>query len=270
MRELTSAITVCRVLLGLDRAGASGTLRVRGEGRNATLSLEAGEVVSTNVDRRIATSKEQVFERVRQVCEWDGLVLELTQGVGATSWWKLTEPLPARWVALDAMRAALRSVELRSMRGDLGGAVYQLTATGEMLLVGACLQPEEAAILPWLRCGVRAADIQALPGCGPPAYRFLWLLKLLRAAVPKAGGSSYPLLLRKRREIRRHASPHALLDLPEDADGREARLALRKLVRDLHPDRYGDGAPVELQRASGEIVTALVLAEASIATRARK
>lgn len=270
MRALTSAITVCRVLLGLDRAGASGTLRVRGEGRCATLSLEAGEVVSANVDRRIATSKEQVFERMRQVCEWDGLVLELAQGAGATAWWKLEEPLPARSVALDALRAAVQSAELPSIEGDLGGGVYELTPTGEMLLVDACLRPEEAAILPWIRCGVRAADVQALPGCGPTAYRFLWLLKLLRAAAPKAGGSSYPLLLRKRREIRRHASPHTLLDLPEDADGREARLALRRLVRDLHPDRYGDGAPVELRRASGEIVTALLAAETSIATRARK
>ncbi|KPK16955.1 MAG: hypothetical protein AMJ62_03470 [Myxococcales bacterium SG8_38] len=270
MHALPSAITVCRVLLGLDRAGANGTLYVQGEGRSATLSLETGRIVAANVDRRVATSTEQVFDRVRQLCEWDGLVLELAQGVTAASWWKLAEPLPARWLALDTMRAAVRLADLRSAQADLAAALYQLTPTGERLLHGACLRPEEAALLPWLRCGIRAADIQALPGCGPSGYRFLWLLKLLRAAAPKAGGSSYPLLLRKRRQMRRHASPHALLDLPEGANGREARLALRKLVRDLHPDRYGDGAPIELRRASGEIVTALVEAEATIATRTRK
>ena len=59
-----------------------------------------------------------------------------------------------------------------------------------------------------------------------------------------------------------------LLDLPEGANGRDARLALRKLVADLHPDRFGEGAPDELRRASGEIVTALVEAESTIAMRA--
>jgi hypothetical protein len=113
---------------------------------------------------------------------------------------------------------------------------------------------------------VPAEEISALPGCGLPGYRFLWALKLLRAASSRAGGS-YPLLLRKRRQLRKQASAHALLDLPEGAGGREARLALRKLVRDLHPDRFGDGAPAALRRASGEVVTALVDAEARIASR---
>jgi len=74
------------------------------------------------------------------------------------------------------------------------------------------------------------------------------------------------LLLRKRRELRSRASAHALLDLPEGAGGRDARVALRKLVCDLHPDRFGDGTPPALRRASGEITTALVNAEAQIAT----
>jgi hypothetical protein len=43
---------------------------------------------------------------------------------------------------------------------------------------------------------------------------------------------------------------------------------LRKLVRDLHPDRFGDSVPPALKRASGEIVTALVDAEARIAAGA--
>jgi hypothetical protein len=94
------------------------------------------------------------------------------------------------------------------------------------------------------------------------------MLKLLGAASPRTTGS-YPLLLRKRRELRNDVSAHALLDLPEGAGGRDARLALRKLVRDIHPDRFGDGAPLALRRASGEIVSALVDAEARIASRDR-
>jgi len=93
------------------------------------------------------------------------------------------------------------------------------------------------------------------------------MLKLLGGAAPRAGGS-YPLLLRKRREVRSQASARTLLDLPEGAGERDARRALRKLVRDLHPDRFGDSAPPALRRASGEIVTALVAAEARIASGA--
>ena len=52
------------------------------------------------------------------------------------------------------------------------------------------------------------------------------------------------------------------------ADGGEARRALRKLVRDLHPDRFGESAPEALRQASGEIVSALVEAEARIASGA--
>ena len=104
-----------------------------------------------------------------------------------------------------------------------------------------------------------------LPGCGLRGYRFVWMLKLLRGAAPKAGGS-YPLLLRKRREMRKQASARTLLDLPEGAGGQDARRALRRLVRDLHPDRFGESVPPALRRASGEIVTALVNAEASIAS----
>jgi len=263
MRALPSATTVCRVLIGLDRAGASGTLHIRGEGRRATVSLEASQVVGANVDRRVATSHRQVFENVIQMCEWEGLVLRLVQSPAAATWWKLSEPIPARTLALHTIRAAVKGVDMASVRAELGGSVYHLTEAGEALSHGAELRPEETAVLFWLRRGVPAEELSTLPGCGLAGYRFLWMLKLLGAASPKAGGS-YPLLLRKRRELRRQASAHALLDLPEGAGGRDARLALRKLVRDLHPDRFGDRAPPALRRASGEIVTALVNAEARI------
>ncbi len=263
MRALPSATTMCRVLIGLDRAGASGTLHIRAEGRRATLSLEASQVVGANVDRRVATSHRQVFENVVQMCDWQGLVLRLVQSPAPATWWKLSEPIPARTLALHTMRAAVKGADMASVRADLGDSLYHLTEAGEALFHGAELRPEETAVLFWLRRGVPAEELSTLPGCGLAGYRFLWMLKLLGAASPKPGGS-YPLLLRKRRELRRQASAHALLDLPEGAGGRDARLALRKLVRDLHPDRFGDRAPPALRRASGEIVTALVNAEARI------
>lgn len=265
MRALPSATTFCRVLVGLDRASASGTLHVRGEGRSATIWLESSQVVGANVDRRVATSRRQARDNVVQMCTWEGLVLRLVRSPVTAAWWKLRDPIAARALALHTMRAAVKDVDAASVRADLGDAAYQLTEAGEALLCGAELRPEETAVLFWLRRGVSAAEVLALPGCSLRGYRFLWVLKLLRAASPKAGGS-YPLLLRKRREVRRQASAHALLDLPEGAGGRAARLALRKLVRDLHPDRFGEGVPPALRRASGEVVTALVNAEARIAS----
>ena len=265
MRALPSATTVCRVLIGLDRASASGTLHVDGEGRRATILLESSRIVGANVDRRVATSHRHVFENVLQMCAWEGLVLRLVQAPAAPTWWKLAEPVPARAVALQTMRAAVKGVDTASVRAELGNTVYHLTEAGESLAHGAELRPEETAVLFWLRRGVPAEELSTLPGCGLAGYRFLWMLKLLGAASPKAGGSC-PLLLRKRRQMRREVSAHALLDLPEGAGGRDARIALRKLVRDIHPDRFGDRAPPALRRASGEIVTALVDAEARIAS----
>jgi len=264
VRTLLGATTVCRVLIGLDRSSASGTLHVEGEGRRATFLFDSGKLIGATVDRRVAVTRRQVLERILGLCEWDGLVLRLVQSADAPDGRTLCEPAPARFLALPAMRAAVTHIDTARLRAQLGNEAYHLTPVGEALVRGADLRAEESSVLSWLRKGVPAAELAARPGCGLAGYRFLWMLKLLGAASPKATGS-YPLLLRKRRELRSRASAHALLDLPEGAGGRDARVALRKLVRDLHPDRFGDGTPPALRQASGEITTALVNAEAQIA-----
>lgn len=265
MLALPSATTLCRVLIGLDRAQASGTLHVHADGRRATISLESGQVAGANVDRRVVTSHRQLFEAALKICEWDGLVLRLVQSTTTATWWKMRDSIPARTLALQSMRAAVKGVDTSRIRALSSDQLFHLSAAGEALLRGAELRPEETALLFLLRRGVRAEDVSTLPGCGIAGYRFLWMLKLLGAASPRTM-ASYPLLLRKRRELRSQASAHALLDLPEGAGGRDARLALRKLVRDLHPDRFAAGTPPALRRASGEVVTALVNAEARIAS----
>lgn len=263
MRAPNSAPMMCRVLLRLDRAKASGTLRLLGEGHQATLSLEDRLIVGANIDRRVPSSNRQLLQGMRDVCEWYGLVLRLTDVPAATTWWKLDEPLPARTLALGLVRAAVEQVDATAAGAELGSGTVHLTEAGEALIADATLRPEETAVISWLRRGVRADDILALPGCGLRGYRFAWMLKLIGAAAPKRGGS-YPLLLRKRREVRQRASARTLLDLDGEATAKEARRALRKLVRDLHPDRFGESAPAALRRASGEIVSALVTAEAAI------
>jgi len=269
MRGLPSATTLCRVLIGLDRSGASGTLHVRAEGHRARISLDSGGVLGVSVDFSAASLPRHAFESVLRICRWEGLVLRLVQTPASAAPCTLRDPIPARALALQGMRAAVKDIDAVSIGAELGDSIYHLTDAGEALLVGAELRSEETAAVFCLRRGVLAQEVARLPGCGLRGYRFVWILKLLRAASPKAGGS-YPLLLRKQREVRRRASPHTLLDLPEGAGRRDARLALRKLVRDIHPDRFAERAPLALRRASGEIVTALVDAEASIASgRAR-
>lgn len=269
MRTLSCATTICRVLIGLDRASASGILHLEAEGHRAALSFDSGKLVGATVDRRVAVTHRQVLEGLMGIAEWDGLVLRLMQSDAAPDGWRLGEPMQARGLALRAMRAAVTHVDPARLRVQLGNEAYHLTPIGEALVRGADLRAEEASVLFWLRKGVPTEELAAQPGCGLAGSRFLWMLKLLGAASPKATGS-YPLLLRKRRELRSQASAHVLLDLPEGAGGRDARVALRKLVRDLHPDRFGDGAPPALRRASGEITTALVNAEAQIAAGRRE
>ncbi len=265
MRALPSATTVCRVLVGLDRGAASGTLRVRGVAREGLLSLREGCVVGANIDRRVATAPTHVRESLYRMCTWDQVALDLVQEVDGRASCRLAEFIPARELALQTMRRAVKTMQASSIRAELRGGTYRLTSAGEELLDGLVLQPEEESVSVWLRRGIRAEDIVMLPGCGLPGYRFLCALKLLGAAAPRHGGS-YPLLLRKRQQVRRQASAYVLLDLPEGARGRDARRALRKLVKDLHPDRFGEETPPALLRASGEIVTALVDAEARIAS----
>lgn len=265
MRGHESATMLCRVLFGLDRAEANGTLVLSGEGRRATLSVEDGAVTGANVDRRVASSRRQVLEGLVTVCGWEGLILRFVDAPATTTWWKLSDPVRARVLCLETMRATVRTVDSATVRGELGSGVYRLTESGGDLLRGVELRPEETALVFWLRRGVAAEEVPSLPGCGLRGYRFLWMLKLLRAAASRSSGS-YPLLLRKRRELRNDAPAHALLDLPKGAAEGDARRALRKLVRDLHPDRFGDEVPAPLRRASAEIVTALVDAESKLGT----
>ncbi|MEM7434556.1 MAG: hypothetical protein AAF436_05340 [Myxococcota bacterium] len=178
----------------------------------------------------------------------------------------MPEPISAGGIALDLGRSSVRSLDTTAVRAELGDGNYRLTAPGESLVASLRLEPEERAVVFWLRRGVGADDVLGLPGCGPASLRFVYALKLLRAASPSVAGA-YPLMLRKQREVRANAAPHTLLDLPAEAEGRDARRALRRLVRDLHPDRFSNGAPARLLRASGEIVSALVSAEARVSSR---
>lgn len=242
---------------------------MRTPSRLASLSFRDGEVVGANVDRRVSTCKRQLLHGVVDACTWDELTLRLAPEAMTPSWWRLRSAVGGRELALEVMRTASRDTEPETVRTALGDATYHLTDAGEHLLRGAELRPDEVAVVHWLRRGATTQGLLTKAGCGPRGARFAWVLSLLRAAAPRRGGS-FPLLLRKRRELRADASPRSLLDLPDEASNDEARRALRKLVRELHPDRFGASAPPPVRRASGEIVTALVRAEASVSRQRTK
>lgn len=265
MHALPGATTLCRVLVGLDRACASGALHVCTDGRRAIIVLYEGRVVGADVDCCAASSRQQLLAGIRKASAWDDSTFRFDHDVGSSECWMLDAPVRARTLALTTMRATAVGVRPERLRAELGDSLFRLTESGEALVDGADLGQAEQTALRWLRRGVLPEDIAGLPGCGLRGSRFVWVLKMLGAAAPKKGGS-YPLLLRKRREVRRRSSARTLLDLPEGAGGRDARVALRKLVRHLHPDRFGEGVAPALRRASGEIVTALVDAEARIAS----
>lgn len=93
------------------------------------------------------------------------------------------------------------------------------------------------------------------------------ILRVLGGALDGAGSEdAYALLLRKRREVSRKASPIALLDLAGPTSGEHVRRALRRLARKLHPDRF-EGADDRLRAVSVEVMRALSCAATELDAR---
>jgi len=265
MDAAPSAATVGRVLVALDRARASGLLRVMGFGRAGGLLFEEGRIVGAAFDRRVAVARPQVVEGLDRACQWEDVVLRLEQEhATADSLLRIDRPVPAREIALRVLQRSVERLDAGAVRALLGGRFYRVSLTGRSMLERLDLSEQERAAARWLERGGWADDVLALPHCGLPAYRFVGSLKLLGWAAETGG--AYRLLLRKRRQLRQDVSPRELLDLPAEASGPDARRALRRLVGDLHPDRFGERAPAAVRHASGEVVSALVAAEAAIAS----
>jgi hypothetical protein len=162
------------------------------------------------------------------------------------------------------MRDAVAGVPVAVARRALGHGHFALTALGRALLDrhGAELYPHEAAMLMLLRDGASAAALLDVGGNSARAIRALHAFKLLEAiAAPAPARRPYALLLRKQRQLRRRAPSHVLLETREDASPAESRRALRRLAVALHPDRFGEGTPPPIRRASTEVLAALLRAE---------
>jgi hypothetical protein len=148
-----------------------------------------------------------------------------------------------------------RELPAALLRLRAGDAALRLTSLGQR--IAARLE------------GVEGGRLQALLGAHPAERD--WperaALRAIGALVERnAELDGYSLLLRKRRELARRASPRRLLDLPEGARPEQARQAFRKLVQKLHPDRFHAAQP-GLTDLSNQVMCALVSAEAELSAQ---
>lgn len=252
----------------LEREGAldrDAHARALGSGVRAPV----GEwLVSEGATTRPAVShalRVQLRRRTRALLAWPSSEYRFERGAADVGVPHVPEPIPAAELVLGAMRDVTRGESLAAIARQIGEEHLVLTPAGEALLTTAPLHPCEAAMLPLLRRGASARDLIASGGASPRAIRALFAWRLLLAVAPSGQGKAgYALLVRKQRQLARSASPRALLDLPRDARPDDARRALRRLARDLHPDRFGTAAPEAVRRASTDVLAALVRAEATL------
>jgi hypothetical protein len=212
--------------------------------------------------------RKQLRYRAAALFQWGVIELRFEQGEPDVELPLLEEPMPAAELVLVGLRGAVDLVPVHLLRRRIGDGMLKLTGFGELLVSDAALHPEEAAMIPALRRGAAAADLVSLGGGRMRAVRSLAGFCMIGAAEPPSPGHlSYGLLLKKRNQLRHAASPETLLELPRHGDPRAARASLRRLAKELHPDRFKGGAPAPIERLSSEVLTALLDAEARLRDR---
>lgn len=258
-----------------DLLVASGALRVASAlGIEAALGGDAaslrpvGEwlVASGLVSQSDVTSALtlQLRRRLMRLFSFRDADYRFTAGTPEVGVPLIDAPVNVSELVLGAMREALSDESPTQLRRRLGEELLELTPLGEQMLEEAALDPSELAMVSMLRASACQVDAVLRASSGSMrALRTLASLKLVRAVAPR-GPDSYGLLLRKHREVQRHANPWTLLDLPSTAAPDQARAALRRLAKSLHPDRFQGSGSASAQRISHEVLTALVSAEADL------
>ena len=282
---------LCRTLLRLERARATGTLSIvpctpggeEAAERQARLRFEDGVPVFLEMndehrlgrfvsspsdaasetpcgaawlrDERITRGelahalRRQLRRRMAVILGWQRIALSFD--AEATEGACLPEPIPARELVAHALRRSLSPVDADSearLRKEVWRLRVQLDDVG--------LSPEERAMCVPLSTGAPGEVVLAVGGNSVRALRVLHAWQRAGLIEPARRGD-HRELLRKRHQLRQRANPRALLDLGPGATRADARRALRKLVRKVHPDRFEP----QLARASEDVVRALVQAE---------
>lgn len=171
------------------------------------------------------------------------------------------EPVPLGALAMPALRGLARGTTFPMLEARHPSLFVKLSCSGEVLLEGAALWPEEQALLGPLRAGTTIETLRAVGRGTPRAAGLLRVLLAVERGESEAPPASYPILMRKRREVRTAVTPRRLLELSAGSGPRDARRALRRFARQLHPDRFGDGP---LRGVAEEVFSALVSAAAEV------
>lgn len=208
---------------------------------------------------------EQHRSRLQRLFCWRKLDYRFDEGNARIGMPLISDPVPIVQLIFDLFRQIVdrdRTVQCDDENTD---CVLHLTEIGRFLLDGLELSQEESPLRTLTERGCRKRAIYREIGGSERAILTLRTLRLLGAIVAKPDYSApYSLLLRKRQQLRNSASPRVLLDLPAGASLSQARKALRKLARQLHPDRFGPDASPALHHASQQVMTALCCAEKDI------
>ncbi len=205
--------------------------------------------------------RRQLRRRVMRLFALDPIELRLSAGRADLGFYELSEPPTSAELIVSALREQVSREPLWSVRRRLGDGILVLTPLGRELLEHAVLWPDEQAMLPLLTSGTTVDALVGAARNSGRAQRLLYALRVVGACGPPEPREGYAVLLRKTRQLRQGARAAELLDLPATARGRDARRALRRLASAVHPDRFGDGTPDAIQRASHEVMSALLRAQ---------
>ncbi|MEM6961335.1 MAG: J domain-containing protein [Myxococcota bacterium] len=164
-------------------------------------------------------------------------------------------------LVLAAARKVTESTPLEVASRSLEGTDPTIEIPVARRLREAPLWPWELAVITQLESRAPIKTLLEQSQHRAELVRFVYALRLLRITIPGSRkGDAYPLLLKKRRQVRDKANWRELLDLPEQASALEAKRSLRRLVSKLHPDKLDRaGAP---KLVASEVVAALVHAAA--------
>ncbi|HKU37007.1 MAG TPA: DUF4388 domain-containing protein [Polyangiales bacterium] len=307
MHVSASTVSLARSLAWLSRARATGVLSVRSDSAVCRMALvsgvvravtssagdarlgelvaqelgcDAGELVAALEDREfrppagawlvqaglasrevvLRALREQQRARVRGMFQRAHHALHFAAGPAEVGVYWLSDPQPSAALILDGMRSAL--VGRAPARVELASdQTCELRPWGRALSEAAA--PNERALFEALARGSSASELRAAADSCERTWQALWAF----GALAVKSRVNYTLLLRKRAQLRRRASPWELLDLqPGVIDPQAARQALRKLALRLHPDCLGADAPGSAYALSTEVMQALTRAEASLRT----
>lgn len=173
--------------------------------------------------------------------------------------------VPIGRALVRALVRAHRGVSLDELLEPLKRAPLHATPTARRLGGSVVADPSAREVMALVVGGATLTSLSVALDASEPRLRTLAALYQLGFVERRRPDrASYSLLLRKRNQIRKEAGPHALLDIPLGAPPRQARRALWRLAGKLHPDRFGPNAPSFLVHASGEVMGALIRAEAQL------